>query len=55
VLTRDKGTSKLGQGPSAHSCLIEVELLTEAPPPVTAHEPPTILRSVTPNNTEVQT
>ena len=55
VLTRDKGTSKLGQGPSAHSCLIEVELLTEAPPPVTAHEPPTILRSVTPNDTEVQT
>ena len=26
VLTRDKGTSKLAQGPSAHTCLVEVEL-----------------------------
>jgi len=44
VLTRDKGTSKLGQGPSAHSCMIEVERYEAPPPPVTAHEPPTILR-----------
>jgi anaerobic selenocysteine-containing dehydrogenase len=44
VLTRDKGTSKLGQGPSAHSCLIEVELFTGPAPSVTAHAPPTILR-----------
>ena len=44
VLTRDKGTSKLGQGPSAHSCLIEVELFTGSAPSVTAHAPPTILR-----------
>ena len=26
VLTRDKGTSKLGQGTIAHSCLIDIEL-----------------------------
>lgn len=44
VLTRDKGTSRLGQGPSAQSCLIEVELYTAASPAVTAHAPPTILR-----------
>ena len=25
VLTRDAGTSKLAQGPTAHSCLVEVE------------------------------
>ncbi|MDG2113272.1 MAG: molybdopterin-dependent oxidoreductase [Actinomycetota bacterium] len=55
VLTRDKGTSKLGQGPSAHSCLIEIELFKDAPPPVTAHEPPQIIRSETPNDPEVQT
>ena len=55
VLTRDKGTSKLGQGPSAHSCLIEVELFKDAPPPVTAHEPPQIIRSETSNTSEVQT
>ena len=44
VLTRDKGTSKLGQGPSAHSCLVEIELYKSALPPVTAHEPPDIER-----------
>ncbi|MGB0383932.1 MAG: hypothetical protein ACPGWR_03830 [Ardenticatenaceae bacterium] len=26
VLTLDKGTSRLGQGSIAHSCLVEVEL-----------------------------
>ena len=55
VLTRDKGTSKLGQGPSAHSCLIEVELFKDAPPPVTAHEPPQIIRSETSYTSEVKT
>lgn len=44
VLTRDKGTSSLGQGPTAHSCLVEIARLDEAAPPVTAHEPPVILR-----------
>jgi biotin/methionine sulfoxide reductase len=55
VLTRDKGTSKLGQGPSAHSCLIEVELFKDAPPPLTAHEPPQIIRSERSKTTEVPT
>ena len=44
VLTRDKGTSRLGQGPTAHSCLVEIGRFDEAAPPVTAHEPPVILR-----------
>ena len=44
VLTWDKGTSKLGQGPSAHSCLVEIGLYKSALPPVTAHEPPDIER-----------
>jgi biotin/methionine sulfoxide reductase len=44
VLTMDKGTSRLGQGPSAHSCLVEVERFEGAPPPVRVHEPPAIIR-----------
>ena len=43
VLTRDKGTSKLGQGPIAHSCLIEVKLYEDNFLKVTAHEPPNII------------
>lgn len=42
VLTPDKGTSRLGQGPIAHSCLVEVALYEGDPPPVTAFEPPEI-------------
>jgi biotin/methionine sulfoxide reductase len=42
VLTADVGTSKLGQGPSAQSCLIEVEKWTAALPPVRVHLPPVI-------------
>ena len=42
VLTRDIGTSRLGQGPSAQSCLVQVEKWTEALPPVRAHLPPAI-------------
>ena len=45
VLTRDKGTSKLGQGPIAHSCLIEMEKYKDKLPKVTAHEPPVIIRT----------
>ena len=44
VLTKDKGSSKLGQGPIAHSCLIEVELVTDNVSPVTAFDPPVIIR-----------
>jgi biotin/methionine sulfoxide reductase len=42
VLTRDVGTSRLGQGPSAQTVLVEVERLEGQPPPVTAHLPPVI-------------
>jgi biotin/methionine sulfoxide reductase len=40
VLTLDKGTSKLTQGCSAHTTLVEVERFTGDPPPVTAFDPP---------------
>lgn len=55
VLTRDKRASKLGQGPSAHSCLIEVECYEEVPLPVTAHQPPVIIRPETSAISEVNT
>ncbi|MBB3064892.1 molybdopterin guanine dinucleotide-containing S/N-oxide reductase [Limibacillus halophilus] len=42
VLTRDKGTSRLGQGPSAHSTLVEVEKFEGPLPPITAFAPPPI-------------
>ena len=42
VLTADIGTSRLGQGPSAHSCLVEVERWEEPLPPVKVHVPPPI-------------
>lgn len=42
VLTRDQGTSALGQGPSAHSTLVQVERFEGALPPITAHAPPPI-------------
>ena len=44
VLTPDKGTSRLGQGPIAHSCLVEIERCNKTPPAITAHQPPRILR-----------
>lgn len=40
VLTRDKGTSRLAQGPSAQTCLVEVERYQGEPPPITAFAPP---------------
>jgi biotin/methionine sulfoxide reductase len=40
VLTLDKGTSKLTQGCSAHSALVDVERYVGEPPPVTAFDPP---------------
>ncbi|MCY4542689.1 MAG: molybdopterin-dependent oxidoreductase [Rhodobacteraceae bacterium] len=42
VLTKDRGTSRLAQGPTAHSCLVEVSAFAGTPPPVTAFEPPEI-------------
>ncbi len=43
VLAPDLPTSKLAQGPGAHSCLVEIERYADAPP-VTAHEPPIIIQ-----------
>ena len=40
VLTRDHGTSKLAQGPSAPTCLVQVEKLDGPAPPVTAFDAP---------------
>ena len=33
VLTRDQGTSNLAQGPTAHSCLVDVEVYEGSVPP----------------------
>ncbi|MFK8030156.1 MAG: molybdopterin-dependent oxidoreductase [Gammaproteobacteria bacterium] len=40
VLTRDAGTSKLAQGPTAHSCLVEVERFTGKIPAIKIFQPP---------------
>jgi biotin/methionine sulfoxide reductase len=43
VLAEDRGTSKLAQGPSALSVLVEVEKFTGTPPASRAHEPPEVV------------
>jgi biotin/methionine sulfoxide reductase len=43
VLTVDKGTSKLAQGPSAMSALVEVELFEGVLPPIKIFTPPEVL------------
>ena len=43
VLTLDKGTSRLAQGPSAQTALVEVERYDGPVPPVRAFEPPELL------------
>jgi len=42
VLTPDIGTTRLGQGASAQSCLVQVEKWTAPLPRVTAHLPPSV-------------
>ncbi|WP_419901295.1 molybdopterin guanine dinucleotide-containing S/N-oxide reductase [Kiloniella sp.] len=42
VLTRDEGSSELGQGPVAHSTLVEIEKYTGEIPEVTIYTPPEI-------------
>ena len=42
TLTRDAGTSKLAQGPSAHSCLVEVEEYTGELPEIRVFSQPAI-------------
>ncbi|WP_042926756.1 molybdopterin dinucleotide binding domain-containing protein, partial [Klebsiella sp. OBRC7] len=44
VLTEDRGSSRLGQGCSAQSCWVEIELWREALPPVTAFDPPRFIQ-----------
>jgi biotin/methionine sulfoxide reductase len=40
VLSRDAGTSRLAQGPSALSALVQIERYSGDPPAVAAHRPP---------------
>ncbi|WP_323039157.1 molybdopterin-dependent oxidoreductase [Gemmobacter sp.] len=40
VLTADRGTSQLAQGPAAQSCLVQVEPFAGPLPPVRAFDPP---------------
>ncbi|WP_049644236.1 molybdopterin-dependent oxidoreductase [Candidatus Rhodobacter oscarellae] len=43
ALTPDQGTSKLAQGPAAHSCLVRVEAFEGRLPERRAHQPPEIV------------
>lgn len=43
TLTADVGTSRLAQGPSAHTCLVEIERYDGEPPPVESYLPPEII------------
>jgi len=45
VLSPDIGTSKLGQGPAAHSCLAEIELYDGPAQNITAFNPPEIIEN----------
>ena len=45
VLTLDAGTSKLAQGPSSHTCLVEIEQFKKNAPKIKAFNPPKIIRS----------
>jgi biotin/methionine sulfoxide reductase len=48
VLTPDIGTSRLGQGSSAQSTLVEVERFVGIAPPVRAFDPPSLARASAP-------
>ena len=45
VLTQDVGTSRLGQGCAAQSCLVQVEAWTGALPEIRVHSPPPVLEA----------
>ena len=45
VLTLDSGTSKLAQGPSSHTCLVEIEQFEKQPPKIRAFDPPKVIKS----------
>ena len=44
TLTADLSTSRIAQGPSAQTCLIEAERLATPAPPVTAFTPPRVIK-----------
>lgn len=48
VLTLDKGTSRLAQGSSAQTALVEIERYDGEPPPVRAFEPPQVVAPTRP-------
>ncbi|WP_423922619.1 molybdopterin-dependent oxidoreductase [Candidatus Poriferisodalis sp.] len=43
TLTADVGTSRLAQGPSAHTCLVEIERYEGEAPPVESYTPPVVV------------
>ena len=43
VLTADHGTSRLGQGPSPNSCLVDIRRFEGPVPPVRAYRPPDLV------------
>lgn len=43
TVIEDKGTSRLGQGCAAQTCLVEIRRYDAPPPPITVHDPPSIL------------
>jgi biotin/methionine sulfoxide reductase len=45
VLTRDEGTSRLGQGPSAQSALVEIEIWQGPLPAISAFDVPDVVQS----------
>ena len=45
ILTRDGGTSVIAQGPSAQSCLVQIEKWNDPLPPIKVFDPPQILKS----------
>jgi len=44
VLTLDKGTSKLAQGPISQTTLVAIERWTEPVPDIRAHDPPAVVK-----------
>ncbi len=44
VVTPDQPTSRLSQGPAAHSCLVEIEVIQSDLEPVKAYRAPDIIR-----------
>jgi biotin/methionine sulfoxide reductase len=48
VLTRDAGTSRMAQGSSAQTCLVQLEKFEGTVPPIRAFEPPEIIQQPSP-------